>query len=63
MQRPIFARMPIVSVATPTLPPMYDWPTPVKYAVMSVCITLCIVAYTMMGWGFMGLATLVLGLL
>jgi hypothetical protein len=63
MQRPIFARMPIVSVATPTLPPMYDWPTPVKYAVMSACIMLCTVAYTVMGRGIIGLATLVLGLL
>jgi hypothetical protein len=63
MQRPIFARMPIVSVATPTLPPMYDWPTPVKYAVMSACTMVCIVAYMVMGWGFMGLATLVLGFL
>ena len=63
MQRPIFAKMPIVSVATPTLPPMYDWPTPVKYAVMSACIMLCIVAYTVMGRGIMGLATLILGLL
>ena len=42
---------------------MYDWPRPIKYAVMSVSIMLCIVAYTVMGRGFMGLATLVLGLL
>ena len=42
---------------------MYDWSTPVKYAIMSACIALCIVAYTLMGWGFIGLATLVLGLL
>ena len=61
MQRPIFARVPIVSVATPTLPPMYDWPTPVKYAVTSACIMLCIIAYTVMGWGLIGLATLILG--
>ncbi len=63
MQRPIFARVPIVSVATHTLPPMYDWPKPVKYAVMSACITLCIIAYALMAWGIMGLATLLLGLL
>jgi hypothetical protein len=48
-------------VATPTLPPMYDWPTPVKYAVTSACIILCIIAYTVMGWGLIGLATLILG--
>jgi len=63
MQRPIFARIPIVSVATPALPPMYNWPTPVKYAVMSACVMLCIIAYALMAWGIMGLATLVLELL
>ena len=41
---------------------MYDWPRPIKYAIMSVCVTLCIIVYTAMASGIISLATLVLGL-
>jgi hypothetical protein len=45
------------------LSPMHAWPTPVKRFVLGVCIMLCIIAYVVMAAGFVGLATLVLGLL
>ncbi|GAB4549325.1 MAG: hypothetical protein Kow0063_44200 [Anaerolineae bacterium] len=62
MQRPIFARRPLPLVAMPELPPMYDWPRPVKWAIMSACIILCLVFYTAMAGGIISLASLVLGL-
>jgi hypothetical protein len=63
MQRPIFVRRPLPSVATSELPPMYDWPRPIKYAIMSACVMLCIIVYTAMASGIISLATLVLGLM
>jgi hypothetical protein len=63
MQRPILARTPLVSVSTSDLPPMYDWPRPIKHAIMSVCVILCILLYAAMASGLIGLATLVLGVL
>ena len=62
MQRPIFARRPLLSVTSSDLPPMYDWPRPIKYAIVSVCVILCVIAYTIMASGIISLATLVLGL-
>jgi hypothetical protein len=63
MQRPTFVRMPTVSVATLSLPPMYAWPMPVKRAIIGVCFILCLMAYATMAAGIIGLTTLVLGLL
>jgi hypothetical protein len=63
MQRPVFARKPLLSVTTSDLPPMYDWPKPIKYAIMGVCVILCVIAYAIMASGMIGLATLVLGAL
>jgi hypothetical protein len=63
MQRPIFARRPLFSVRTPDLPPMYDWPRPIKYTLMSACVILCIIVYAIMASGMIELATLVLGVL
>jgi hypothetical protein len=63
MQRPIFVRVPIITVAALSLPPMYDWPSPVKRVILSACIVLCIIAYTAMAAGVVGLTTLLLGLL
>ena len=63
MQRPIFARRPFLSVTTSDLPPMYRWPRPIKYALMSACVILCIIVYAIMASGLIGLATLVLGIL
>lgn len=62
MQRPIFARRPLPFVAAPELPPMYYWPMPIKCAVMSTCIILCIIVYAAMAGGIIGLASLVLSL-
>jgi hypothetical protein len=63
MQRPTFVKEPIVTVAAISLPPMYDWPDPVKRIVLVACTILCVIAYVMMTAGIVGLATLVLGLL
>jgi hypothetical protein len=63
MQRPIFAGRPLISINTSDLPPMYYWPRPIKYAIMSVSVILCVIAYAMMASGLIGLATLVLGVL
>ena len=63
MQRPTFARVPIVSVAALSLPPMYAWPTPVKWMILSACIVLCFTAYAAMAAGIIGLTTLALGLI
>jgi hypothetical protein len=41
---------------------MYTWPRPIKYAIISVCVLLCIIAYTAMASGIISLATLVLDL-
>ena len=63
MQRPIFARTPLFSVTTSDLPPMYEWPRPIKVAIMSVSVILCVIAYAIMASGLIGLATLILGYL
>jgi hypothetical protein len=63
MQRPIFARKLLLSVTTSDLPPMYDWPRPIKYALMSACVILCVIVYAAMASGLIGSATLVLGIL
>jgi hypothetical protein len=63
MQRPTFVKEQIVTVTALSLPPMYDWPDPVKRAVFAVCTILCVIAYVVMTAGIVGLATLVLGLL
>ena len=63
MQRPTFVKVPNVTVAALSLPPMYGWPTPVKRAILGVCMILCIIAYAVMAAGIVGLAMLVLGLL
>ena len=63
MQRPMSAKVPTVTVAVQSLPPMYAWPTPVKRAVWGASIILCIIAYVLMTAGVVGLATLVLGLI
>jgi hypothetical protein len=42
---------------------MYDWPRPIKYALMSACVILCIIVYAIMASGMIELATLVLGVL
>ena len=63
MQRPIFAKRPFLSITTPDLPPMYDWPRPIKYALTSACVILCIIVYAIMASGMIELATLVLAVL
>jgi hypothetical protein len=63
MQRPTFVKEPIVTVAALSLPPMYDWPDPVKRTVLAACTILCVIAYVVMTAGVVGLATLVLSLL
>ena len=63
MQRPISAKVPTVTVAVQSLPPMYTWPVPVKRAILGACIILCVIAYVVMTVGILGLTTLVLGLL
>ena len=63
MQRPIFVRRPLLSVTTSDLPPMYRWPRPIKAALMSACVILCIIIYAIMASGMIALATLVLGIL
>jgi hypothetical protein len=45
------------------MPPMYTWPVPVKRVVLGLSFLLCIGAYIAMATGFIGLATLVLGVL
>ncbi|UCC87955.1 MAG: hypothetical protein JSV81_01285 [Anaerolineales bacterium] len=63
MQRWTFARVPIVSSAALSLPPMHTWPTLAKQALLGVCVILCIIAYIVMATGIIGLATLILGIL
>jgi hypothetical protein len=63
MQRPTFAKEPIVTVAALSLPPMYAWPNQVKRTVFAACTILCVIAYVVMTAGIVGLATLVLELL
>lgn len=63
MERMTFAKIPSISMEALPLSPMHAWPTPVKQFVLGVCIMLCIIAYVVMAAGFVGLATLVLGLL
>jgi len=63
MQRTTLVKMPIIRVLTPSLPPMYAWPTPIKRAVFGLCVALCIGAYVAMAAGIIGLMTLVLGLM
>jgi len=63
MQRPTLIRVPSVSVAVSSLPPIYAWPVPVKRAVLSVCIVLCLAAYVAMALGLIGLVTVALELL
>jgi hypothetical protein len=63
MQRPLSAKVPTVTVAVQSLPPMYAWSVPVKRAILGACTILCIIAYVVMTAGIFSLATLVLGLL
>jgi hypothetical protein len=42
---------------------MYDWPRPIKVAIMSVSVILCVIAYAIMVSGMIGLTTLVLATL
>ena len=63
MQRSMSVKVPNVTVAAQSLPPMYDWPISVKRVVLAACIILCIMAYVAMTAGILSLATLILGLL
>jgi hypothetical protein len=63
MRCPVFIEMPLSRVETSPLPPMYAWPVSVKRVILGLCIILCIAAYIAMATGFIGLATLVLGVL
>ncbi len=62
MQRSTLIRLPAVRVAQ-SLPPMYAWPTPVKQAIMGLCIALCISAYIAIAIGLIGAMSLALGLM
>jgi len=42
---------------------MYTWPTPVKQAVMALCIALCVSAYIAMAIGLIGAMSFALGLM
>jgi len=55
------ARMLSVRAAL-SLPLMYTWPTPVKRAVLGLCIALCISAYTAIAIELIVVVTLALGL-
>ncbi len=61
MPRSTLVSLPAVRVAQ--LPPMYTWPTPVKQAVMALCIALCISAYIAIAIGLIGVMSLALGLM
>jgi hypothetical protein len=63
MQRPTFVKVPIVSAAVLSLPPMYAWPALVKQALVGVCAILCIIAYVAMVMGIIGLTTIALAFL
>jgi hypothetical protein len=63
MQRQTFARVPIISTAVLSLPPMHAWPTPLKRVVLGVCVVMCLVAYVAMAAGLLGLASVMLGLI
>ena len=62
MQRSTLIRLPAVRVAQ-LLPPMYTWPTPVKQAVLGLCIALCISAYVAIAIGLIGAMSFALGLM
>jgi len=62
MPHSTLVRLPAVRVAQ-SLPPMYTWPTPVKQAIMGVCIALCIGAYVAIAIGLIGAMSFALGLM
>ena len=62
MPRSTLISLPAVRVAQ-LLPPMYTWPTPIKQAIMGLCIALCISAYIAIAIGLIGAMSLALGLM
>ena len=62
MPRSTLISLPTVRVVQ-SLPPMYTWPTPVKQAVMALCIALCVSAYIAMAIGLIGAMSFALGLM
>ncbi len=62
MQHSTLIKLPAVRVAQ-ALPPMYAWPTPVKQAIMGLCIALCISAYIAIALGLISAMSFALGLM
>ncbi len=62
MPRSTLVSLPVVRVAQ-AVPPMYAWPTPVKQAVMALCIALCVSAYIAIAIGLISAMSLALGLM